>query len=182
MLLGLSNKVRKYYALHLRPVVSLLYTVLFSGRTVVAQGYMGPYGLIGRTESQYAAVDSVLSDANDATCMPTTKDDTTLQAVFRIPNGRQMSVEVILGNATDCTSPAWNWFVESECSAGGYLECSQKTLDISSSQTLHCEISCGCLLSCDYLYLKYYRIPWAMPDHSVICEVRSGDIEPSTYP
>ena len=158
---------------------------LFSGTTVVAEGYMGPYSVIDRTDSQYTSTGSALRDRNGGTCMTTKRADMTLQAVFSFPDAainRQMSVEVMLKSITDCASPAWTWFVESECSINHYLECSRRTLRISNDQTSYCEITCDCFLTCDYLYLKHNRIRSVKDESDEICEVRViyGDIEPNT--
>ena len=166
-------------------IFTYMHGPIFSGTSVVAENYIGPYSIIDRTDSKYSPTESVLGDQINGTCMPTKQGGVTLQAAFRFPDAAvngQMSVEVISRSTMDCASPGWTWFVESECSFNHYLECSKETLSTSNAQNLYCEITCECLPTCDYLFIKYNRIPHIKDDSSEMCEIRlmHGDIEPST--
>ena len=152
---------------------------------MVAEGYIGPYSMIDRTNSQYLPTESVISDGNNNTCMPTEQAGMVFQAASSFLESAikgQISVEVILRSTTDCASPAWTWFVESECSAHSYLECSGRTHSISNGPNVRCEITCKCFPTCDYFFVKYNRTPYIKDDSNEICELRliHGDTEPTT--
>ena len=117
----------------------------------------------------------ITSDSDISTCVKATNEHQQLQGIFTSsarPPRNQLSVEVILKNVDDCSSPAWNWFVESECRPGVYTECSRTQITQDADFT-HCEITCYCLEFCDFLYLHYNRIPWKNQTSEQLCEVWS---------
>ena len=115
----------------------------------------------------------VTSDKNASTCTPVVQAHQQLQAIFITPSlipRNQLSVEVILMNVDDCSSPAWTWFVESECQPGLFTECSRTHLDRTAEFT-HCAVTCHCGHSCDFLYLKYNRLPRQNQTSEQLCEI-----------
>ena len=118
----------------------------------------------------------ITSDKNVSTCVNTTLGHDQLQAIFTfpaLPPSDQLSVEVILMNVDDCSSPAWTWFVESECRPKDYIECSRTHITRVAEFT-RCAINCVCLDSCDFLYLKYNRLPLRIQTSEQLCEIWSS--------
>ena len=139
---------------------------------VVAQGHITPRMLIDRNDANNAPGSSVMTDRNNDTCIPITMANKPLQAVFSFPSsniGALLSVGVLMKHTETCTSPAWTWFVESECAVGRYRECSRKLWYHEGSSWI-CQITCTCFFSCDYLYLKLSRV--SRYNVGEICEVR----------
>ena len=117
----------------------------------------------------------VASDKNVSTCVNTTLGHKQLQAIFTfpsLPSSDQLSVEVILMNVDDCSSPAWTWFVESECRPVVYTECSSSHITRVAEFT-YCGIHCVCLDWCDFLHLKYSRLPLRTQRMEQLCEIWS---------
>ena len=114
----------------------------------------------------------ITSDKNISTCVNTVQEHQQLQAIFTasilLPRN-QLSVDVVLKNVDDCSSPAWTWFVESECRPGVYTECSLAQIARAADLT-HCVLTCYCLHSCKLLYLKYNRLPWQNQTSEQLCE------------
>ena len=125
----------------------------------------------------------ITSDKNTSTCVPAVKGLKQLQAIFITPSlvpTNQLSVEVILLNVDDCSSPAWTWFVESECQPGVFTECSRNQLTRVEEFT-HCVVICTCVDSCDFLHLKYNRLPLRNQTSEKLCEIwahRNGYNQP----
>ena len=130
----------------------------------------------------------ITSDKNISTCVNAVQAHQQLQAIFTasiLPPSNQLSVEIILKNVDDCSSPAWAWFVESECRPGIYTECSSTQM-ARVADFAHCVVTCYCLHSCKFLYLKYNRLSWQTQTSEQLCEVwtqrkgrkwpRSGDL------
>ena len=116
---------------------------------------------------------SVTRDKNTSTCVPVVQAYQHLQVIFVTPSlisRNQLSVEVILLNVDDCTSPAWTWFVESECQPGIFTECSRTHIRRVAELT-HCAVTCDCVDSCDFLYLKHNRLPRRNQTTERLCEI-----------
>ena len=116
----------------------------------------------------------ITSDKNISTCVNAVQAHQQLQAIFTasiLPPRNQLSVEIILKNVEDCSSPAWTWFVESECRPGIYTECSRIQITQQNSDFIHCAVTCYCLDPCDFLYLKYHRFSWQNQTSEQLCEV-----------
>ena len=115
-----------------------------------------------------------LVDRDNSTCLKAELNgNTCLQVIFRFPDspiGREMEVEIVVNNETDCFSYMWTWFVGSNCSEMGFLECQKSPLEFEGKVN-RCIVTCQCPTPCDYLYLKF--TPVAYMDQSVdqICEV-----------
>ena len=115
----------------------------------------------------------VMSDKNTFTCVPAVQGHKQLQAIFITPflvPTDELSVEVILMNVDDCSSPAWTWFVESEYQPGIFTECSSNHVNRVAEFTL-CTVTCKCAASCDFLYLKHNRIPRRNQTSEQLCEI-----------
>ena len=113
------------------------------------------------------------SDKNTLTCVPTVQGHKQLQAIFITPSlvpTNQLSVEVILMNVDDCSSPAWTWFVESKCQPGVFTECSRSNIN-RVREFLHCAVTCHCVDSCDFFYLKHNRLPRRNQTTERLCEI-----------
>ena len=116
---------------------------------------------------------TLINDNKDATCVNTTIDDRLLQVVFyfrHVSPGHQMSVEVVMKNVDGCSSPAWTWFVGSECRKNGYKECSLKQIE-EHAGFIRCIVTCPCWGSCHYLHFVYNLIPWSRRSVGQLCEV-----------
>ena len=150
---------------------------------VVTSNYFSQGMMIGRDASVvvnvieqqqvYGHSFPVASDKNVSTCVTTTLGHKQLQAIFTFPSvppSDQLSAEVILMNVDDCSSPAWTWFAESECRPEDYTECSSTHITRVAEFT-HCGIHCVCLDSCDFLYLKYSRLPLRTQGMEQLCEI-----------
>ena len=114
----------------------------------------------------------ITSDKNISTCVNAVQVHQQLQAITAsiLPLSNQLSVEVILKNVDDCSSPAWTWFVESECRPGIYTGCSRSQKDRVADFT-HCVVTCYCLHYCELLYLKYKQLLWQNQTSEKLCEV-----------
>ena len=152
---------------------------------VVTSNYFSHGMMIGRDASVvvnvieqkqvYGHSFPVASDKNVSTCVNTALGHKQLQAIFTFPSlppNDQLSVEVILMNVDGCSSPAWTWFVVSECRPVVYTECSSTHITRVAEFT-HCGIHCVCLYSCDFLYLKYSRLPLRTQRMEQLCEIWS---------
>ena len=151
---------------------------------VIAINYYVPSKLIRRNPldktnaieaEQNCGVDfSVISDNNSSNCVFLTQAHNRLQAVITFPNlmsKQHLSIEVILLNVDDCSSPAWTWFTESRCLQGVYTECSSAHRSQVAEFT-HCVVTCVCYQSCDFLFLKYNRLPLRNQTMEQLCEIR----------
>ena len=102
-----------------------------------------------------------LVDRDNSTCLKAElMGNSWLHVIFTFPDspiGRKMEVEVVFNNETVCDSYAWTWFVGSNCSRMGFLEC-QKTPLESEGQFHRCIVTCQCPTPCDYLYLQFTPI------------------------
>ena len=115
----------------------------------------------------------ITRDNNNFTCVPAVQGHEQLQAIFITPSlvpRNQLSVEVILLNVDDCSSPSWTWFVESECQPGVFTECSRNHLNHVAEFT-YCVVNCECVVSCDFFYLKYNRLPRRNQTSEQLCEI-----------
>ena len=115
-----------------------------------------------------------LNDGVNTTCKYSNEMDKQLQAVFFSPlktADQRMTVEVILKNVEDCSSPAWTWYVESDCQLGAYTQCDRSNVERGTEYT-RCLITCMCIGPCDFLYLKYDRLPWQDQAREQLCELR----------
>ena len=115
----------------------------------------------------------VTSDKNSATCINASQAQGQLQAIFTFPTlypRSHISIKVTLMNVDDCTSPAWTWFVESGCVKGVYNECSSTQITQVAEFTT-CILTCYCMASCDFLYLKYNRLPLRDQSSEQLCEI-----------
>ena len=116
----------------------------------------------------------ITTDQDISTCIATNQEHKQLQAIFTFPNlphNNSLSVEVILMNVDDCRSPAWTWFVESECNPGSYNECPSIQQN-RVSELIYCFVTCQCYQSCGTLYLKYNRLPLRNQTLEQLCEIR----------
>ena len=146
----------------------------FSHRMVIDRGASVDVNVIEQ-EQVHGHLFPITSDKNVSTCVNTTLGHKQLQAIFTFPSlppNDQLSVEVILMNVDDCSSPAWTWFVESECRPVVYTECSSTHITRVAEFT-HCGIHCVCLDSCDFLYFKYSRVPLRTQRMEQLCEIWS---------
>ena len=150
---------------------------------MIASGYISPRMVMNRGASREINVIEVkqicrfffpvTSDKNIFTCVPAVQGHEQLQVIFITPSlvpTNQLSVEVILMNVDDCSSPAWTWFVESECQPGIFTECSRMHINRVAEFT-HCAVTCDCIDSCDFLYLKYNRLPLRNQSSEQLCEI-----------
>ena len=115
-----------------------------------------------------------VTDRENTTCVNVKQNHNDwLQAVFQFPSTtfrRDMSAEVVVRNAKDCSSVNWNWFVESTCAPKTFRECQKSTV----SQQLYysrCVVSCHCTPMCDYLYLKYTPAMYEDQSEEQLCDV-----------
>ena len=150
----------------------------------VASDYLPSTLVIRRQSSSVEIAGRAFIDENNNTCVPVMlSGDRLLQAVFTFPNSNishQMSVEIILKNVEDCRSPAWVWFVESQCTPAYFQECSL-ILQYRRDNYAICLVSCFCPISCDYLYVKYNWVPFMDQEGHELCEVSllGGPVEPT---
>ena len=115
-----------------------------------------------------------MADEDSSTCLEAALDGHLwLQVVFTFPNSpinRNMSVEVVVNNELDCSSSAWTWFMASNCSEIGFLECQKSPVD-PREQLNKCVVTCQCPTPCDYLYLKFTPVVYLDQSVDAICEV-----------
>ena len=170
---------------------SYTYDMLFSETNVtctatvgvIASNYFSPRVLISRGVSVdenfiemkhvYGHSFPITSDKNINTCVNAVQEHQQLQAIFTaptLPPSNQLSIEVILKNVDDCSSPAWTWFVESECRPGVYTECACTQI-YRVAEFTHCAITCVCWDSCDFIYLKHNRLPLQNQTSEQLCEM-----------
>ena len=152
---------------------------------VIASEYLAPRAVLSR--NRVASVDvnviekkqvcrfffPITSDKNNSTCINAVQAHEQLHVIFNTstfsPSNR-LSVEVTLMNVDDCNSPAWTWYVESECNEGLYTECSSTQI-MQIAELTTCVITCYCVASCDFLYLKYNRLPLHNQTSEQLCEI-----------
>ena len=116
-----------------------------------------------------------INDNIDATCVNATVGDKHLHVVFNFSNvipDHQISMEVVMKNVDDCSSPAWTWFVGSDCYDGPYMQCTASEPYHMAEFTL-CIVSCQCWQQpCNIVHVVHNLVPWQ--DHIVeqLCEIR----------
>ena len=149
--------------------------------TIQANGYFERGEFIGksldvqrRLEKTHVCgfTQTFVNDGVDSTCVDTIADGKQLQVIFYfsfVSPCHKMSVEVVMKNLDNCTSPAWTWFVGSGCL---YNECFSKQLHQTAEFT-RCAVTCVCFESCNYLYFMYNQIPWKSHKVEQLCEIRA---------
>ena len=89
---------------------------MLSETRVVAFRYLSGHELLVRTAdtSEFTGSNGLI-DSQDNTCVPVmTESGKKLQAAFDFPRAnisREMSVNIVVENANDCTSMMWTWWV-----------------------------------------------------------------------
>ena len=152
---------------------------------VIHRGHAGDMNVIERKQIGELIV-PITSDNNISTCINAVQAFRVLQGIFKYPivsQRHQLSVKVILMNVDDCSSPAWTWFVESECFQGMFRECSRSQI-AQVAEFTHCAVTCKCLDQCDFLYLKY-NLPRQDQSSAQLCEItayRNGKIWSISWP
>ena len=123
---------------------------------------------------QTLAASTVLADRKNETCLNVEQGQNLwLQAVIMVTNSSacpRMSVEVVHKDVEDCSSVSWNWFVESRCLPGNFLECHKSQLNQELNHS-RCIVSCKCNPTCDYVYLKYTPAMYKEQSEEKICDV-----------
>ena len=115
----------------------------------------------------------ITSDKNISTCIDAVEGHEQLQGIFTsstFPESNRLSIEVTLMNVDDCNSPAWTWFVGSECNEGVHTECSSTQITQTAEFTT-CGLTCHCLDLCNFLYLKYNHFTWRNQTSEKLCEI-----------
>ena len=113
----------------------------------------------------------ITGDNDISTCIDAVEGHEQLQGIFTsFPASNRLSIEVTLMNVDDCNSPAWTWFVESECNEGVHTECSSTQITKTAEFTT-CGLTCYCLDSCNLLYLKYNHLTWRNQTSEKLCEI-----------
>ena len=159
----------------LLPLVLIFLTHLsFTVTDIRAGGYLLPFTCINSTYTSTGRALTNLTDWENTTCVNVKQNHNDwLQAVFQFPNSSSnpdISVEVVVRNAKDCSSVNWNWFVESACVPKSFHECQTSTV----GQQLHysrCVVSCHCNPTCDYLHLKYTPVMYGDQSGEHLCDV-----------
>ena len=147
----------------------------FFSETHLHSGSYLPHSMV-LDRSQEATTDSAISlvDQQNTTCLKTELNGNTwLQIVATFPDspiGRQMEVEIVVNNETDCSTKAWTWFMGSNCSQMGFFECQKSSL-VPQGQFNRCIVSCQCPTPCDYLHLKFTPVGYLDQSVDEICEV-----------
>ena len=115
----------------------------------------------------------ITSDNNNSSCIYAEQGHEHLHVIFNtstFSSSKRLVVEVTLMNVDDCNSPAWTWFVESECAKGLYTECSSTQITQIAEFTT-CALTCYCVASCDSLYLMHNRLPLRNQTTEQLCEL-----------
>ena len=149
--------------------------------TIQANGYFERGEFIGKSPDVQRRLEETrvcgftqtfVNDGVDSTCVDTIADGKQLQVIFDfafVSPGHQMSVEVVMKYLDNCTSPAWTWFVGSDCF---YRECFSKQVSQNAEFT-RCVVTCLCLEPCNNLYSMYNQIPWKSHKVEQLCEIRA---------
>ena len=150
------------------------YISLVTDTEIRAGDYLSPLTCINSTQASTENALTNLIDRENTTCVNVTQNHNDwLQAVFEFPNlplSLDMSVEIVVRNAKDCSSVNWNWIVESTCVPKSFHECQTSTV----SQQLpysRCVVSCQCTPTCHYLYLKYTPSMYEDQSAEQLCDV-----------
>ena len=141
--------------------------------SVVSKDMASPFDKLNDTDN-CGIPRTFLNDDVNKTCRNTNEMGKQLQVIFYSPlknYDQRMTMEVILKNADDCSSHAWTWYVESGCHPGVFTQCVSLLLNRVAEYT-RCVVTCLCLWPCDYLYLKYNRLPWHDQAREELCELR----------
>ena len=184
-------QVRLIFQMHCyMPVhASFLFADNLNGYTapveVTASNYFSPDGVIQREHTPGINVIGlqqvcgvlvpITGDNNKFTCINITKGNDRLQAIFTFPSllpSHYLSVKVILRNVEDCSSLIWTWYTESDCDQTIYSECASEQITRIAGFT-QCVVTCHCLNSCSFLFLKYNRLPWLDQTSEQLCEIRA---------
>ena len=132
--------------------------------------------------------ESMLVDSKNGTCVFVHGLGLgTLQAIFKFPQYNstgKLSVDVLTHDAGDCSSPAWTWFVGSNCSSNKFREC-HNTGVLTNGGFSRCRVTCVYpgFEACDLLHFKYTLTHGDIYTTAALCEVNLvyGDVNLPFY-
>ena len=158
----------------------------------MAEGHYPWYEVLDQTlESRNSTLipqESMLVDSQNDTCIYVNEPGLqTLQAIFDFPHynvNNGLSVDVLMKNTENCSSPACTWFVRSNCSSGVVRECKSTGVDEFGDYSL-CRMTCNCnkFELCQSLHFKYAYDQSVVNLNSALCGVKPvyGDVNLPYY-